>query len=63
MLKYIDDNNKEGKSLEIVVHHDDGAREYFYDNGAERVLHEARNRNWTVISMARDFGQIFPPLG
>lgn len=60
MLKYSDDNNKHGKSLEIVVHHDDAAREYSYDGGAEKVLQEAKNRNWVIISMANDFRQIYP---
>jgi hypothetical protein len=45
MLNYADDNNNAGKSLEILVHHDDCVREYCYDKGAENVLQEAKNRN------------------
>ena len=59
MLTYTADNNNRGKSLEILVHHDDGAREYSYDKGAEKIL-EAQNRNWNVVSMKNDFVNIFP---
>ncbi len=60
MLTYTDDNNNRGKSLEILVHHDDGVREYSYDKGAEKVLEEAQNRNWNVVSMKDDFVRIYP---
>ncbi len=60
MLKYTDDNNKHGKSLQIVVNHDDGKREFSYAKGAENVLKEVKSRNWVVVSMANDFGQIYP---
>jgi hypothetical protein len=59
MLTYTDDNNKRSKSLEILVHHDDGVREYSYDKGAEKVLEEAQKRNWNVVSMKNDFQNIF----
>lgn len=60
MLKYVDDNNAHGKSLEIEVHHDDKIREYSYDTRAENILKEAKNRNWIIVSMANDFKEIFP---
>ncbi len=66
MLKYVDDNNNNNKngsiskSLEVLVHHDDGVREYSYDNGASNILKEAKKRNWVIISMAKDFKQIYP---
>jgi hypothetical protein len=61
MLTYTDDNNNNhGKSLEILIHHDDGVREYSYDKGAENVLQEAKNRNWTIVSMKDDFVRIYP---
>ena len=60
MLTYTDDNNNHGKSLEILIHHDDGVREYSYDKGAENVLQEAKNRNWTIVSMKDDFVSIYP---
>ncbi len=61
MLTYTDDNNKVGKSLEILVHHDDGVREYSYDKGAENVLQAAKDRNWDLVSMKNDFAVIYPP--
>ena len=60
MLTYTDDNNNLGKSLEILIHHDDGVREYSYDKGAENVLQEAKNKNWTIVSMKDDFVRIYP---
>lgn len=60
MLTYTDDNNNHGKSLEILIHHDDGVREYSYDKGAENVLQEAKNKNWSVVSMKDDFVSIYP---
>jgi haloacid dehalogenase-like hydrolase len=60
MFNYTDDNNNPGKSLEILVHHDDPVREYCYDKGAENVLKEAQKRNWTVVSMKDDFKEMYP---
>jgi phosphoglycolate phosphatase-like HAD superfamily hydrolase len=63
MLKYVDDNNNNDeheKALMVLVHHDDAVREYSYDKGAENVLKEAQNRNWTVIDMKDDFRDIYP---
>jgi len=60
MLRYTADNNSPGKSLEILVHHDDGSREYSYDTGSENVLIEAQRRNWTIVSMKDDFRIIYP---
>ena len=60
MLRYTADNNSPGKSLEILVHHDDGVREYSYDTGSENVLIEAQRRNWTIVSMKDDFRIIYP---
>jgi hypothetical protein len=63
MLKYADDNNPTGKSLKLLIHHDDPLREFSYDKGAEKVLEEAKKRNWNVASMKDDFGTIFPSVG
>ena len=60
MLRYTADNNSVGKSLEILVHHDDGEREYSYDTHSENVLIEAQRRNWTIVSMRDDFRIIYP---
>jgi phosphoserine phosphatase len=60
MLSYVDDNNQEGQALMVLIHHDDAIREYSYDKGAENVLVEAQNRNWTVVDMKEDFRDIYP---
>ena len=60
MPTYTDDNNNHDKSFEILIHHDDGIREYSYDKGAENVLQEAKNKNWSVVSMKDDFVSIYP---
>jgi hypothetical protein len=60
MLSYVDDNNQKGQALMVLIHHDDATREYSYDKGAENVLIEANNRNWTVVNMKEDFKEIYP---
>jgi len=62
MLEYADDNNPTGKSLKLLIHHDDPKREFSYDKGAEKVLEESKKRNWNIVSMKDDFATIFPPL-
>jgi hypothetical protein len=42
-------------SLQILVHHDDGEREYAYDHGAEVTLAGAATRQFVVVSMKRDW--------
>jgi hypothetical protein len=49
----------ESSRLSVLVHHDDGEREFAYDGGAERALAAAAERGWTVISMRDDFAEIF----
>ncbi|MGV2827997.1 HAD family hydrolase [Myxosarcina sp. GI1(2024)] len=46
--------------INLLVHHDDGDREYAYDRNAEGALAMAKERNWNVISMKRDWKRIFP---
>jgi len=60
MLKYTDDNNPVGKSLKLMIHHDDSIREFSYDTRAENILKEAEERDWDVVSMKNDFVNIFP---
>jgi phosphoglycolate phosphatase-like HAD superfamily hydrolase len=43
----------------LLVHHDDGEREFVYDTGAEHALAEAKVRGWSVVSMRDDFATIF----
>ncbi|MGZ4608873.1 MAG: HAD family hydrolase [Actinomycetes bacterium] len=45
--------------LALLVHHDDGEREFAYDEGAKVALDEAHARGWTVVSMRDDFAQVF----
>ncbi len=58
MLTYCTD--RKGPSLGILVHHDDEAREYKYDSGAEKALKKASERGWTVVSIKDDFANVFP---
>ena len=59
MLRFADNNNKDGKSLEIIVHHDDAIREYSYDRGAEQILKEADKNSCNIVSMKNDFLNIY----
>lgn len=45
--------------LNLLVHHDDGEREYAYDVGAEKALALCAEHGWSVISMANDWHTIF----
>jgi phosphoserine phosphatase len=47
------------RSLQLLLRHDDGEREYAYDAGAENVQQMAAVHNWQVISMRQDFLQVF----
>lgn len=52
------------KSLCIILHHTDEKREYAYDlktlsGHLETALDEARQKNWMIVDMQRDFRKIF----
>ena len=55
------------RTLELVVHHTDGDREYAYDHdpilgsGTDQILAAAAEHKWTVIDMAADWAAIHPP--
>ncbi len=54
-----------GPRLGLIVHHDDGEREFAYDRKSpfgklDRALDEAPKRGWTVVSMKHDWKTIFP---
>ncbi len=56
-----------GPNLELLVHHDDAAREWAYDRKSkigtlDKAWDEAVVRHWIVVSMKSDWGQVFPPL-
>ena len=58
MLQYADSNAL--PDFELLLHHDDSEREYDYDQGTEKALRLAQENNWQVISLKRDFKQVFP---
>ncbi len=55
------------RTLQLVVHHTDGDREYAYDrdpilgSGTDQILAAAADHRWTVIDMADDWATIHPP--
>lgn len=53
-----------GARLALLVHHDDGEREYVYDRASEigrldKALDEALARGWVVVSMRHDWSTLF----
>lgn len=57
MLRYA--AARPGPSLTMVVHHDDPAREYAYDEGAHDILSRSAALGIQVVSMAEDFTALF----
>jgi phosphoserine phosphatase len=49
----------ESAAFAMLVHHDDGTREFAYDDGAEQALARAARHDWTVVSMRDDFATVF----
>jgi len=49
----------ESARFAVLVRHDDAAREFTYDAGAEKALAQAGERGWTVVSMKDDFEKVF----
>jgi phosphoglycolate phosphatase-like HAD superfamily hydrolase len=56
-----------GARLMMLVHHDDAAREFEYGakspigTFSDSLMAEAKEKNWTVVSMKDDWKTIFPP--
>ena len=53
-----------GRHFVLIVHHDDGEREYAYDREShvgklDKAWDEAKARGWTVASMKKDWKTIF----
>ncbi len=54
------------RSLELVIHHTDGDREFAYDtdpllgSGTGKVLAAAADGKWSVVDMASDWAVVFP---
>ncbi len=64
MLQYTASGSR--PRLMLLLHHDDGKREYAYDRDShvgrlDKALDEAARRKWIVVSMKNDFGTVFPP--
>lgn len=57
---------QKGKTLELLVHHDDPEREYAYGPDSKigtfsnALMDEAKNLGWQVISMKNDWKILFP---
>lgn len=56
-----------GQRFCLLVHHTDAQREFAYDRRShigrlDKGLEEARTRGWTIVDMAKDWKQIFPPV-
>ena len=56
----------DGPRLGLLVHHDDAEREYAYDRQSEvghleKALDAAGPAGWIVVSMKRDWSEIFAP--
>ncbi|WP_295581297.1 HAD family hydrolase [uncultured Lamprocystis sp.] len=56
-----------GRRLGLVLHHDDGTREYAYDRDShfgrlDKALDLAPANGWVLVSMKNDWSQVFPPL-
>jgi hypothetical protein len=66
MLEYT--TSAPGPRLGLIVHHDDGEREYAYDRQSsvgrlDRGLDEAAQRGWVVVSMKADWRQVYSASG
>ena len=47
-------------SYQLIVNHDDSAREYFYQEKDNASMGAAARNGWQVVSMKNDWTQIFP---
>jgi phosphoglycolate phosphatase-like HAD superfamily hydrolase len=47
------------RGLRLLVLHDDADREFDYTAGAEKALEQAKNDDWTVVSMRNDWTTVF----
>lgn len=62
MLQYTAGSKYKGFCM--IIHHTDSAREYQYDSPSsighlEKALVEAKEKNWLIVDMKRDFKKIF----
>lgn len=45
--------------LNLLVRHDDAAREFAYEDNTDKVFAMAQSRGWTTVSLKNDFGVMF----
>lgn len=57
MLQYTDTNPQ--PSLCVLISHDDATREFDYTAGAEDALKMAQDRGWLVVSLKKDWRNVF----
>jgi phosphoserine phosphatase len=62
MLQYT--TTGDGPRLGLLLHHDDGEREWAYDRASsighlDKALDEAKVRGWTIVSIEKDFHRVF----
>ena len=55
----IDVEMLESAKFRLLINHDDDEREYYYENGAEKILTIAKEKNYTIVSMKNDWNEIF----
>ncbi|MFL5950561.1 MAG: HAD family hydrolase [Gaiellaceae bacterium] len=56
----LDFTRREGTpTLRLLVLHDDEAREFDYTTGAEHALERADEMGWSVVSVKRDWAEVF----
>ena len=63
MIQYTKAGN--GRSLGLFVHHTDALREFAYDRKShvgtlDKVLDMAKESDWIIVDMRRDWKQVFP---
>jgi len=58
MLRYC--QSHPGATLQLMVNHDDAAREFAYAEPDNASLQAAAANGWTVVSMKDDWKQVFP---
>ena len=58
MLRFCQGNTY--PNLQIIINHDDAAREFLYQEKDNKSLNLAKKYNWVVVSMKNDWKVIFP---
>jgi hypothetical protein len=59
MLRY--GQSRPGATLQLMINHDDAAREFAYDEPDDASLKAAAANGWTVVNLRNDWKTVFPP--